>query len=637
MRNHGNSGSLFVLAITSLTFAEYVWSQPRIEEHAVIRIGHVAPTTGQQRSVGMDNENGARLAIEELNGETHKIAGATLRFELVAKDDRANASTAVAVAQQLVEARVVGVVGHLNSGTSIQASSIYARSGIPQISPSATHPLLTRTARPSIFRLAVNDQKEFATLAIYAIQTLSAKAIAIVDDGTTYSQTGAAAFKRKAVKLKGNLVAHLSAPAEPIAISKLVTQLKNAQPDLIAYSGFDDGASVLLREMKRQGLNATLIGGNGMCSSALPKATGVGLSRGDVYCTQNLRSGLEGFNARYRERFGTSAGLFAPYTYDAVRVMAHAILRAESTDPAVFVPILSNSLYRGIIGDISFDSHGDIKNGLLTMFTYNGDKKEEVGVVRSDDSTIATYDILQKLEGAWSIGSPGGGITQEVLDFEGVRNNGGTVQVQGLVGGVSMSTGAANSDLPYLAGYVVVGMVEPGGSACRIRKAIWQDLPMFEACKNLEITIETLSGKAPSGTVVTEKTLSCRSAIISLARATRQELRCTTSASPIQNPAEIAQSSAPPIATKPLSDILVAEGKIVDQGFQLGGGIFIVVEGTGTMLTLSRSQAIAADLLESAAGNWNVRALGARVRVEYHRNPDSAGDFTRRVITVSRL
>ncbi|MCL6646490.1 MAG: branched-chain amino acid ABC transporter substrate-binding protein, partial [Dehalococcoidia bacterium] len=130
---------------------------PKAVPEKVVRIGSVAPLTGPQAHLGKDNDNGARLAIEEMNAKGVTIGGARVRFELLSEDDQADPKTGTIVAQKLVDAKVVGVIGHLNSGTTIPASKIYHDAGIVQISPSATNPKYTQQGFKGAFRVMAND------------------------------------------------------------------------------------------------------------------------------------------------------------------------------------------------------------------------------------------------------------------------------------------------------------------------------------------------------------------------------------------------------------------------------------------------------------------------------------------------
>lgn len=117
----------------------------------VVKIGHVGATSGALAHLGKDNENGARLAIDELNAAGVKIGEKTARFELLAEDDAADPRQATAAAQKLVDANVHGVVGHLTSGATLPASQIYHDAGIPQITPSSTTPSSPARASRGLF------------------------------------------------------------------------------------------------------------------------------------------------------------------------------------------------------------------------------------------------------------------------------------------------------------------------------------------------------------------------------------------------------------------------------------------------------------------------------------------------------
>src|SRR5947207_5019813 len=170
-----------------------------------VKIGHVGPTTGPQAHLGKDNENGARLAIDDANGKNIVIDGKKVKFELDAQDDQADPKQGTIVAQKLVDDKVAGVVGHLNSGTSIPASKIYSDAGIPQVSPSATNPKLTLQGFKTTFRVMANDVQQGSVIGKEAVTTLGGKKIAIIDDKTAYG-AGLADETEKAVKAAGATV-----------------------------------------------------------------------------------------------------------------------------------------------------------------------------------------------------------------------------------------------------------------------------------------------------------------------------------------------------------------------------------------------------------------------------------------------
>ena len=240
----------------------------------VVKIGHVGPTSGGIAHLGKDNENGARLAIEELNAKGVVIGGKKVKLELVAEDDAGDPKQGTAVAQKLADMKVAGVIGHLNSGTTIPASKIYSDAGIPQISPSATNPKYTRNGYKTAFRVVADDVQLGGTLGRYAVDTLKGKAIAVIDDRTAYGQGVADEFE-KAVKAKGGkIVGREFTTDKSTDFSPILTTLKGKKPDVVFFGGMDAVAGPMIRQMKSLGIAAKFMGGDGICSSELAKLAG---------------------------------------------------------------------------------------------------------------------------------------------------------------------------------------------------------------------------------------------------------------------------------------------------------------------------------------------------------------------------
>ena len=196
----------------------------------VVKIGHVAPTSGAIAHLGKDNENGARLAIEELNAKGVMIGSRKAKFELLAEDDAADPKQGTAAAQKLVDAKVNAVIGHLNSGTSIPASKIYSDAGIPQVSPSATNPKYTRNGYKTTFRMVADDVHLGGTLGKYAVNQLKGKSIAVIDDRTAYGQGVAEEFA-KAVKASGGAIADQQFTTDKATdFTAILTQIKSKKP-----------------------------------------------------------------------------------------------------------------------------------------------------------------------------------------------------------------------------------------------------------------------------------------------------------------------------------------------------------------------------------------------------------------------
>ncbi len=354
----------------------------------VVKIGHVGPTSGGIAHLGKDNENGARLAIEELNAKGVVIGGKKVKLELVAEDDAGDPKQGTAVAQKLADMKVAGVIGHLNSGTTIPASKIYSDAGIPQISPSATNPKYTRNGYKTAFRVVADDVQLGGTLGRYAVDTLKGKAIAVIDDRTAYGQGVADEFE-KAVKAKGGkIVGREFTTDKSTDFSPILTTLKGKKPDVVFFGGMDAVAGPMIRQMKSLGIAAKFMGGDGICSSELAKLAGDAMADGQVVCAEaggvdgNGKKDMEAFNAKFKAKFGAEVQVYAPYVYDATNVMVKAMVDAKSADPAKYLPVLAKIQYKGVTGNISFDNKGDIKNGALTLYTYKAGKRDQLAVVR---------------------------------------------------------------------------------------------------------------------------------------------------------------------------------------------------------------------------------------------------------------
>ncbi len=355
----------------------------------VVKSGHVAPTSGAIAHLGKDNENGARMAIEDLNAKGLVIDGKKIKFELLAEDDAADPKQGTAAAQKLVDSKVAGVIGHLNSGTSIPASKIYSDAGIPQISPSATNPKYTRQGFKTTFRTVADDVHLGGTLGKYAVTELKGKSIAVVDDRTAYGQGVADEFAKGVEAAGGKVVDRQFTNDKATDFTAILTALKAKKPDVVFFGGMDAVAGPMLRQMKQLGINAKLMGGDGICTGELPKLAAGAMADGQVVCAEaggvegEAKTAMTDFGTKFKAKYNADVQIYAPYVYDAVMVMAEAMVKANSTDPAKYLPVLAKTEgYKGVTGVISFDEKGDIKNGALTLYTYKADKREAIAVVR---------------------------------------------------------------------------------------------------------------------------------------------------------------------------------------------------------------------------------------------------------------
>ena len=362
---------------------------PAADAPLIVKIGHVGPTSGAIAHLGKDNENGGRMAIEELNASGLVIGGRPVTFELLAEDDAADPKQGTAAAQKLVDAKVNGIVGHLNSGTTIPASKIYNDARLPQVSPSATNPKYTRQGFDTTFRLVADDTQLGGTLGRYAIETLNAKTVAVIDDRTAYGQGVSDEFEKGVVAAGGTVVAREFTNDKATDFNAILTSIKGKKPDVIFFGGMDAVAGPMLKQMKQLGIEAKFMGGDGICTAGLPALAGDSLADNMVYCAEAGgvdeagKPAMDKFRADFKAKYNVEVQVYAPYVYDAVKLLADAMKRAESADPAVYLPFLAKTDgFKGVTGNITFDDKGDIKNGALTLRTYRGGERTSLQVIR---------------------------------------------------------------------------------------------------------------------------------------------------------------------------------------------------------------------------------------------------------------
>ena len=351
---------------------------PAAKPELVVKIGHVAPLTGPQAHLGKDNENGARMAIDELNAKGLEIGGAKVKLELVPEDDQADPKQGTIVAQKLVDAKVNGVVGHLNSGTTIPASKIYSDAGLPQISGSATNPKYTQQGFATTFRVMANDVQQGKVLGEYAAKQMAGKSVAIIDDRTAYGQGLADEFEKGAIAAGAKVVTREFTNDKATDFAAILTKIKSKKADVIFYGGMDAQGGPMTKQMKSLGVKAKYLSGDGSCTPEYIKLAGEA-SEGQ-YCSLpgvplDQMPGGKAFGDAFSAKYG-QIQLYAPYVYDATMVMVDAMKRANSVEPAKYLPEVGKTAYQGVTAKIAFDEKGDLKGGAISLYQVKGGKWE---------------------------------------------------------------------------------------------------------------------------------------------------------------------------------------------------------------------------------------------------------------------
>lgn len=356
-----------------------------------VKIGSAAPKTGGIAHLGKDIENGVQLAVNEINAKGDlTIGGKKVKLAVVGEDDAADPKQGTIVAQKLVDAGVVGVVGDLNSGVSIPANAVYARAGVVQVSPASTNPDYTlkgnKTPKGAVsaYRDLATDAQQGPALAKYMIKN-GAKSVAVLDDATQYGK-GLADQVAKTLGDGGVTIASRDAATDKTTDFKaLLTKVKATNPQFVFWGGMDDTGATLVKQMKELGINATLVSADGACTPKfieLSGAAGKGL-----ICSQpglplsQMAKGAE-FNTNYEKAFpGQKVQQYSPFAYDATYSIVEAMKIANATDREAIAAAMPKVNFTGLIGPIAFDEKGDIKGGAISIFKVS-DKLDVVEVVK---------------------------------------------------------------------------------------------------------------------------------------------------------------------------------------------------------------------------------------------------------------
>jgi len=351
-------------------------SMAQAQEMQTVKIAHAGPTSGGIAHIGKDTENGVSLAIDELNSQNLVIGGKKIKFELVAEDDAGDPRQATAVAQKLCDSKVAGVVGHLQSGTTIPAATVYNKCGIPHITASATNPDLTKPGYKTTFRLIANDNALGAALAIFAHDTLKVRKVAVIDDRTAYGQGLADVFKATAKQKGMQVVGEEFTNDKATDFMAILTGIKSKKPDAIFFGGLDAQAGPMLRQLEQLGLsNVKFFGGDALCTEKLPELSAKAGTLKNVICAtggaslQKMQGGAA-WKKKYDAKFPGQFQIYSPYAYDATLVLVDAMKRANSTDPKVYLPFIGKTQFKGVTANIAFTTNGELTKPAVTLYTY---------------------------------------------------------------------------------------------------------------------------------------------------------------------------------------------------------------------------------------------------------------------------
>ena len=361
----------------------------------VVKIGHAGPLTGAIAHLGKDNENGVRLAIDEANAKGITIDGKKIKFEMMGEDDEAKPDKGPIVAQKFVDAKVAGVVGHLNSGVSIPASSVYNQAGIPMITGAATNPKLTEQGFKVTFRTVGRDDQQGPAVASYLASEFKPKTVAVIDDATAYGE-GLANEVEKTLKAAGIKVLPREKGTDQTKDWKAVlTKVRGKKPDAVFYGGMDATGGLLLKQGRELGIKVVFAFGDGACTDEMKKLAGDAAE--GLICSQAglpVQAASKKFLEAYKAKFNSDPILYSPFTYDAANLLIEAMKKTNSVDPAKYLPELAKISFEGATGKIEFDNKGDRKDAEMTIFSMKVGKLEPLAIIKSG-KTIKYDDFIK--------------------------------------------------------------------------------------------------------------------------------------------------------------------------------------------------------------------------------------------------
>ena len=343
----------------------------------VVKVGFVAPLTGDQAPHGLDMLQGAKMAIAHAEAQGPILPGH--RAELVALDDQRNPTQAVAAAKKLVaDPDVIAVVGHLNSSCTMPASAIYHQARLLQITPISSNPQISRQGFDTFYRTCVTDDLQGPAAALFAVRELRAKRIFILDDMTTYGRGLANEFEKKLRQLSVEVLGHEGITQGDKDFTPVLTKIKSLAPDLLYFAGMFPEGALLIKQRKDLGLNAAFMGSDGqfdpvLIDLATPEAAeGVYLTTigSDIHQVPSARA----FVDEYERRFGP-IGAYSAYAYEATSLAIWAIRKAGTKDrAAVLAAMKTLKDYPGLFGPENFDAKGDTLIRDVGIFTIKSGK-----------------------------------------------------------------------------------------------------------------------------------------------------------------------------------------------------------------------------------------------------------------------
>jgi branched-chain amino acid transport system substrate-binding protein len=348
------------------------------EESNEIPIAVVGPVTGQYASFGQQMKNGGEMAVDDIN-EAGGVLGKKLDFTM--GDDACDPKQAVAVANQLTGKGVALVAGHYCSGSSIPASQVYGESDMVQISPASTNPDFTdKRSASNIYRVCGRDDQQGGVAGQYLATHYGDKNIAIIHDKTAYGKGFADEVKKALNETGKEEVLYEAISAGEKDYSALVSKLKQAAVDVVFLGGYHTEAGLIVRQMRDQGMNTILMGGDALITQEYWSITGPAGEGTLMTFSPDPRKNPAAAEVvkRFKDK-GIEPEGYVLYTYAAIQAWKQAVEKAGSTAAADVVKALNENEFDTVIGKFKFDDKGDPNLPPYAVYRWSNGTYEEIG------------------------------------------------------------------------------------------------------------------------------------------------------------------------------------------------------------------------------------------------------------------
>lgn len=351
--------------------------------HAEIKLGVAGPITGPNAAFGAQLQNGVEQAVADINAKGG-VMGQKISMEV--GDDVSDPKQGVSVANKFVGDGVKWVVGHFNSGVTIPASDVYEENNMLMITPSATNPQLTEKGKWDVFRTCGRDDQQGAVAAKYIATNLKGKKIAILHDKTTYGKGLADATMASLAKDSIKPVLYEGVNAGEKDYSAIVSKVKASGADIVYWGGLHPEGGLIVRQMRDQGVQATMMSGDGITDNEFAAIGGPGVVGTLMTFGPDPRkkpTAAEVVKEFAAKNFDPQA--YTLYSYAAVQIMAEAAEHVKSLEPKKMAEYMhSGAAFHTVLGDLSYDKKGDLKQAAYVMYTWKKMPDGKITYVEND-------------------------------------------------------------------------------------------------------------------------------------------------------------------------------------------------------------------------------------------------------------